>query len=107
VPGIDMGRDSVHAILQPGEAVIPTSTNRAYHPTIKAIYEKKISPSEINNFVMSRTSSGGRQSVTANIDTYALGRALGKNKTVEVGNANMIGRAMAKELLRGQNIRRS
>jgi hypothetical protein len=106
VPGIDMGRDSVHAILQPGEAVIPTKTNRAYHPTIKAIYEKKISPSEINNFVMSRTSSGGRQSVTANIDTYALGRALGKNKTVEVGNANMIGKAMAKELLRGQNVRR-
>jgi hypothetical protein len=107
VPGVDMGRDSVHAILQPGEAVIPTKTNRAYHPTIKAIYEKKISPSEINNFVMTRTSSGGRQSVTANIDTYALGRALGKNKTVEVGNAGMIGRAMAKELLRGQNIRRS
>ena len=107
VPGIDMGRDSVHAMLQPGEAVIPVSTNRAYHPTIKAIYEKKISPSEINNFVMSRTSSGGRQSVTASVDTYALSRALGKNKTVEVGNANMIGRAMAKELLRGQNLRRS
>lgn len=107
VPGIDMGRDSVHAMLQPGEAVIPVSTNRAYHPTIKAIYEKKISPSEINNFVMSRTSSGGRQSVTASVDTYALTRALGKNKTVEVGNAGMIGRAMAKELLRGQNLRRS
>jgi len=107
VPGIDMGRDSVHAMLQPGEAVIPVSTNRAYHPTIKAIYEKKISPSEINNFVMSRTSSGGRQSLTASVDTYALSRALGKNKTVEVGNANIIGRAMAKELLRGQNLRRS
>jgi hypothetical protein len=107
VPGIDMGRDSVHAMLQPGEAVIPVSTNRAYHPTIKAIYEKKISPSEINNFVMSRTSSGGRQSLTASVDTYALSRALGKNKTVEVGNAGMIGRAMAKELLRGQNLRRS
>lgn len=61
----------------------------------------------INNFVMSRTSSGGRQSITANVDTYALGRALGKNKTVEVGNANVIGRAMAKELLRGQNYRRA
>ena len=107
VPGMDMGRDSVHAMLQPGEAVIPVSTNRAYHPTIKAIYEKKISPSEINNFVMSRTSSGGKQSITANVDTYALGRALGKNKTVEVGNANMIGKAMAQELLRGNNYRRS
>jgi hypothetical protein len=107
VPGMNMGRDSVHAMLQPGEAVIPVSTNRAYHPTIKAIYEKKISPSEINNFVMSRTSSGGKQSITANVDTYALGRALGKNKTVEVGNANMIGKAMAQELLRGNNYRRS
>jgi hypothetical protein len=107
VPGIDMGRDSVHAILQPGEAVIPTKTNKAYHPTIKAIYEKKISPSEINNFVMSRTSSGGSSSIKASVDTYALTRALSKNKTVEVGNANIIGRAMAKELLRGQNLRRS
>jgi hypothetical protein len=107
VPGIDMGRDSVHAMLQPGEAVIPVSTNRAYHPTIKAIYEKKISPSEINNFVMSRTSSGGSSSIKASVDTYALTRALSKNKTVEVGNANIIGRAMAKELLRGQNLRRS
>jgi hypothetical protein len=107
VPGVDMGRDSVHAMLQPGEAVIPVSTNRAYHPTIKAIYEKKISPSEINNFVMSRTSSAGKQSVTANVDTYALGRALGKNKGVQIENAQVVGRAMAKELLRGQNLRRS
>lgn len=107
VPGIDMGKDSVHAILQPGEAVIPTKTNKAYHPTIKAIYEKKISPSEINNFVMSRTKSGGSSAITANVDTYALTRALGKNKTVEVGNANVIGRAMARELLRGQNYRRA
>lgn len=107
VPGVDMGRDSVHAILQPGEAVIPTKTNRAYHPTIKAIYEKKISPSEINNFVMSRTKSGGSSAITANVDTYALGRALGKNKGVQIENANVVGRAMAKELLRGQNVRRS
>lgn len=107
VPGVDMGRDSVHAMLQPGEAVIPVQTNRAYHPTIKAIYEKKISPSEINNFVMSRTKAGGSSAITANVDTYALTRALGKNKTVEVGNANVIGRAMARELLRGQNYRRA
>ena len=107
VPGVNMGRDSVHAMLQPGEAVIPVSTNRAYHPTIKAIYEKKISPSEINNFVMTRTKAGGSSAITASVDTYALSRALGKNKTVEVGNANIIGKAMAKELLRGQNVRRS
>ena len=105
VPGIDMGRDSVHAMLQPGEAVIPVSTNRAYHPTIKAIYEKKISPSEINSFVMSRTSAGGKQSVTANVDTYALGRVLGKNKGVQIENAQAVGRVIARELS-NHNIRR-
>jgi len=105
VPGIDMGRDSVHAMLQPGEAVIPVSTNRAYHPTIKAIYEKKISPSEINSFVMNRTSSGGKQSITANVDTYALGRALGKNKGVQIENAQVVGRVIAKEL-NTYNVRR-
>ena len=56
---------------------------------------------------MSRTRSGGSNKVTASVDTYALGRALSKNKTVEVGNANTIGRAMAKELMRSQNPRRS
>ena len=98
VPGMDMGKDSVHAMLQPGEAVIPVSTNRAYHPTIKAIYEKKISPSEINNFVMSRTKAGGSSSVTANVDTYALGRVLSKNKGVQIENANLVGKAIAKEI---------
>lgn len=105
VPGIDMGRDSVHAMLQPGEAVIPVSTNRAYHPAIKAIYEKKISPSEINSFVMSRTSSGGRQSITANVDTYALGKALGRNKGVQIENAQVVGKVIANEL-NSYNVRR-
>ena len=99
VPGMDMGRDSVQAMLQPGEAVIPTATNRAYHPTIKAIYEKKISPSEINNFVMSRTKgSSSSTNMTASIDTYALGRVLGKNKGVQIENANLVGKAIAREL---------
>lgn len=99
VPGMDTGRDSVQAMLQPGEAVIPTATNRAYHPTIKAIYEKKISPSEINNFVMSRTKgSSSSTNMTASIDTYALGRVLGKNKGVQIENANLVGKAIAREL---------
>jgi hypothetical protein len=105
VPGVDMGRDSVHAMLQPGEAVIPVSTNRAYHPTIRAIYERKIAASEINSFVMSRTSSGGKQSITANVDTFALGRALGKNKGVQIENAQVVGRVIAKEL-NTYNVRR-
>ncbi len=108
VPGMDMGKDSVHAMLQPGEAVIPTATNRAYHPTIKAIYEKKISPSEINNFVMSRTKAGSMSTnMTASVDTYALGRVLNKNKGVEIQNANLVGKAIARELGNRFNARQS
>ena len=105
VPGTEVGKDSVHAMLMPGEAVIPTATNRAYHPTIKAIYDRKISASEINSFVMSRTRSGGSNSITANVDTYALGKALGKNKGVQIENAQVVGRVIAKEL-NTYNVRR-
>jgi hypothetical protein len=99
VPGMDMGKDSVHAMLQPGEAVIPVSTNRAYHPTIKAIYENKISPSEINSFVMNRTKGAtSSTNMTASVDTYALGRVLSKNKGVQIENANLVGKAIAREL---------
>ena len=108
VPGIDMGKDSVHALLQPGEAVIPTATNKAYHPTIRAIYEKKISPSEINNFVMSRTKAGSMSTnMTASVDTYALGRVLSKNKGVQIENANLVGKAIARELGNRFNARQS
>lgn len=108
VPGVDMGKDSVHALLQPGEAVIPTATNKAYHPTIRAIYEKKISPSEINNFVMSRTKAGSiSTNMTASVDTYALGRVLSKNKGVQIENANLVGKAIARELGNRFNARQS
>ena len=99
VPGTEVGKDSVHAMLMPGEAVIPTATNRAYHPTIKAIYEKKISASEINSFVLSRTKGGNVASkVTASVDSYELGRVLSRNKGVQIENANLVGKAIAREI---------
>jgi len=45
------GVDTIPAWLNEGEAVIPTETNRKYHPTIKAIYDEKIPAEDINQFV--------------------------------------------------------
>lgn len=47
------GRDTIPAMLNEGEAVIPGATNKKYHPTIRAIYDKSIPAEEMNNFVNS------------------------------------------------------
>lgn len=111
VAGVDMGKDSVHAMLRPGEAVIPVDTNKAYHPAIKAIYQKKISPAEINSFVLNKLSGKGSigrdTKVTASVDTYALGRIMGKNRGVEVTNPDLIGKAIATYLKDMYNPRRA
>lgn len=49
--GHPSGRDTIPAMLNEGEAVIPTDVNKKYHPAISAIYDKKIPPDVINNFV--------------------------------------------------------
>ena len=81
------------ALLQPGEAVIPTETNKRYHPAIKAIYHGKIKPDDINNFVNLKLrgdySSSEARPVMAKMDTsdlYALGRIMKKNDGVYVKN---------------------
>ena len=85
--------DSQLALLQPGEAVIPTDTNRRYHPAIKAIYHGKIKADDINNFVNLKLrgdySPADTRPVTAKMDTsdlYALGRIMKKNDGVYVRN---------------------
>jgi hypothetical protein len=45
------------AMLRPGEAVIPTETNREYAAVIRAIYTKQVSSKELNEFVTSRNTS--------------------------------------------------
>jgi len=97
VPGVDMGRDSVMAMLQPGEAVIPTSINRKYAPTIRAIYDQKISASDINSFVKGHK-RGTSGELVATIDPLALGRVMNKNRTVTVENAQTIGKVIANEI---------
>jgi hypothetical protein len=109
VAGVDMGTDTVHAMLRPGEAVIPVDTNKAYHPAIKAIYQKKISPAEINSFVLNKLSGKGSMGkdtqITASVDSYALGRVMGKNRDVNVGNASVVGKIIANELSKKINPR--
>lgn len=97
VPGVDMGRDSVMAMLQPGEAVIPTAINKKYAPTIRAIYEQKISASDINSFVRGKK-NGANGDIVATVDTYALSRAMSKNRNVTVENAQTIGKVIANEI---------
>ena len=115
IPGTG-NEDSHMAMLQPGEAVIPTETNKKYHPAIKAIYEQKITPTEINNFVSSAINkkeyydrrvmpselkqfvnlklksqpvNTKAEPITAKMevaDLYALGRIIRKNDGVTVKN---------------------
>ena len=97
------------AILHPNEAVIPADRNRAYHPTLEAIYKKQIKPSELNAFVLNKLAGKGSigrdTQITASVDTYALSRAMSRNKGVEVTNAQMIGAAVASELSKRINPR--
>lgn len=45
------GRDTVPAMLTEGEAVLPVGVNQDYHPTVQAIYGRKIPAKEMNDFV--------------------------------------------------------
>ena len=51
--GAPKGRDTIKARLNEGEAVIPTSTNKKYHPAIEAIYNERIPASFLNSIVES------------------------------------------------------
>lgn len=45
------GTDTIPALLNEGEAVIPTGVNKKYHPTIEAIYHGRVPAEQLNNFV--------------------------------------------------------
>lgn len=51
VGGGQEGTDSVHAMLMPGEAVIPTSVNRKYKEPIKAIFHESVGADELTQFI--------------------------------------------------------
>ena len=92
VPGVGSD-DSQLSLLQPGEAVIPTDTNRRYKSAISAIYHNKINPEEMNRWVTMRLkgsmSDTSDRAVTARLDTsdlYSLSRMMKKNDGVYVKN---------------------
>ena len=85
--------DTELALLQPGEAVIPTDTNRKYKTAISAIYHNKIKPEDINGWVNMRLRGDMAQKesgpLTAKLDTsdiYSLSRLMKKNDGVYVKN---------------------
>lgn len=45
------GVDTIPAWLNEGEAVIPTHRNKAYHPTVSAIYDGTVPAEQLNSFV--------------------------------------------------------
>jgi len=93
------------AVLHPHEAVIPADRNRDYHPTIKALFHRQIKPSEINGFVEARLRGRIDNRVNASIDVGKLSKAMSKNKTVEIGNAELLGEIIADKLSQNFNRR--
>lgn len=83
VPGRAGSGDSVHAMLTPGESVLPVDTTRTYHPTIKAVYNGSIPASEMNKWVTWRLKyPQGNTSTTSvqqmDIDYDKLAAKIGK-----------------------------
>lgn len=94
------------AVLHPREAVIPADRNADYHPTIKAVFNRQIKASEINGFVEARLKGKIPNSIDAKIDHRKLGQMIKGNNAVELTNAKMVGKVIAKELSKTMDIRR-
>jgi hypothetical protein len=54
VPNINgkPNQDSVHALLMPGEMVIPKSTAKEYAPILGSIFDKRVSPELLNSIAL-------------------------------------------------------
>lgn len=86
-----------------GEAIIPTDKNRAYHPTIKAVYNGSIPASEMNKWVTWRLKyPQGSTSTTAvshmDIDYDKLAAKIGKEFEWAVRGRNKVSVSNLSEL---------
>lgn len=88
----------MHAVVHRGEAIIPKDRNQAYHPTVRAIYNKQIKASDINAFVQNKLSGKMNHNVNAKINTKELARVFDRNKPVDIGNAKALGNIIADRL---------
>lgn len=103
VAGRSGSGDSVHAMLTPGESVLPVDTTRAYHPTIKAVYNGSIPASEMNKWVKWRLRyPQGSTSTTAvshmDIDYDKLAAKIGKEFEWAVRGRNKVSVSNLSEL---------
>ena len=96
----------MHAVIHRGEAVIPKDRNEAYHPTVRAIFNKQIKASDINAFVQSKLSGKIENRVSADIDVRKLSKAFNRSNQVELSNAKIVGKILASELSKNIDIRR-
>lgn len=104
VQGGRPNEDSVHALLMPGEAVIPTSINRAYSKTIEAIYKGTVRPSDLNAFVESHKS--GKSTGQSMAQSMELLRAVRGNGNVGIRNASELAKMIGQEVRSSFNPRR-
>jgi hypothetical protein len=86
VPGIDMGGDSVHALLRPGEGVMPVERMNEYRPAFDAIFDRKIPADLINSIAMNPNILNGRNGGNDSSERLlkSIDSKLDKLKTFEV-----------------------
>ena len=101
VPGVYQGKDTVLARLTPGEAVIPQPLRNAYLPTLQAMFDGTVRPSELNAMVTERRT--GRSKGTS--DNSDLIRAIKAKSSTSIRNAEELARLIGKEISNSYNPR--
>jgi len=101
VPGVYQGKDSVLAHLTPGEAVIPQPMKNAYLPTLQAMFNGTVNPSELNAMVTERRTGKSR----ATSDNSDLIRAIKAKSSTSIRNAEELARLIGKEISNSYNPR--
>lgn len=101
VPGVYQGKDTVLAHLTPGEAVIPQPLRNAYLPTLQAMFDGTVRPSELNAMVTERRTGKSKGSS----DNSDLIRAIKAKSSTSIRNAEELARLIGKEISNSYNPR--
>jgi hypothetical protein len=102
VDGVDTGKDSVLAMLRPKEAVIPVDMKQAYLPTLQAMFDGSIKPSELNAMVTQKRTGKTNKSDNGLAE---LGHIFKSNKSTSIRNADELANKIADAIARKANIR--
>jgi hypothetical protein len=95
----------MHAIIHRGEAVIPADRNREYHPTIAALYNRKIKASDINSYVEMKLKGKIPERIDAKINSRELSRLIPKNDRVAITNTGALAKQIGREIANNQDLR--